>query len=121
MGIVSLSVDPPVGLWSRVAGDALDLATVAPALRRDNPKRRTAALAFAVLAGVTLVDLVAAKSVTAVHARSPNPRRNYRDRSGFPQGVQAARGAASGLRARDDLATAPRLPVGSETKVAAVG
>ncbi|RBP13867.1 hypothetical protein DFR50_111129 [Roseiarcus fermentans] len=120
-GVVSLSTERSLGLWSRVAGDALDLATLAPALGRDNPKRRAAALAFTLVAGVALIDVVAAGSATAVHARAPNRRRNYRDRSGFPQGVAAARGAAAALRAHDDLATARRLPAGSEAKAPAVG
>ena len=119
-GIASLSVDRSLGLWSRVAGDALDIATVTTALRRDNPKRGAAGLALAMLAGVMLVDLVAAQSVAAVHARKTNGRRSYRDRSGFPQGVEAARGAAGSLRMRDDLVSAPRLPAGAPAEAAAV-
>ena len=33
-GVLTLSVDKQVGLWSRVAGDALDIVTILPALRR---------------------------------------------------------------------------------------
>ena len=39
-GVLSLSIDKQTGLWSRVAGDALDIATVATAMRPGNPKDR---------------------------------------------------------------------------------
>ena len=38
-GVLSLSVDKKAGLWSRVAGDGLDIVTLLTALREDNPKR----------------------------------------------------------------------------------
>lgn len=93
-GIMSLSVDKELGLWSRVAGDGLDLATLLPATDADNPKRDNVGLAVALVAGITLLDLLAAQGVRARHREGDGMRRDYRDRSGFPQGVQAARGAA---------------------------
>jgi hypothetical protein len=60
-GILTLAVDRRIGLWTRVAGDVLDLATVAPGLRRGAPQRADAALAVLLLAGVLAVDLVAAR------------------------------------------------------------
>ena len=93
-GILSLSIDKQVGLWSRVAGDGLDIATVMGGLRDDNPKRDNVAVALAMLLGVTLLDVIGAQSTTARHSRNRGERRLYRDRSGFPRGVQAARGAA---------------------------
>src|SRR3954469_6105295 len=38
-GMMTLSPDKNAGLWSRVAGDALDIATLTTGLRNDNPKR----------------------------------------------------------------------------------
>ena len=38
--VPTLSIDKPIGLASRIAGDALDLGTLATALKRDNPQRR---------------------------------------------------------------------------------
>lgn len=108
-GIVSLSTERSLGLWGRVAGDALDIATVMLAVGRNNPKRHNARVALTVLAGVALIDLVAAQAVTARHSRRPRER-SYRDRSGFPKGAEAARAAARdfemlpGMRARTDLA-----------------
>src|ERR1700712_1763776 len=55
--IPTLSIDKPVGLAARIGGDALDLGTLAVALHRDNPKRRNAAIATALVAGITLLDL----------------------------------------------------------------
>ncbi len=101
-GIVSLSTERSLGLWGRVAGDALDIATVMFALRRGNPKRNNAQFALTMLAGVALIDLVAAKAVTASHARTGDSR-SYRDRSGFPRGLESARGAARDFETRPDL------------------
>ena len=47
-------------LWTRVAGDALDLASLAPALRRTHPRRRNAVFAFLNVAGVACLDAWAA-------------------------------------------------------------
>jgi hypothetical protein len=92
--VPTLSVDKPVGLASRIAGDALDLGTLAMALGKDNPKRSNAAIATALVVGVTLLDLVAYSGVRAVHRREPGDGRDYSDRSGLPRGPQASRGLA---------------------------
>jgi hypothetical protein len=93
-----LSVDKPIGLAARIGGDALDLGTLATALHRDNPKRRNAAIATALVAGITLLDLAAYAGVKAAHRREQGSDRDYSDRSGLPRGVQASRGLA-----RDDF------------------
>lgn len=92
--VPTLSVDKWVGLASRIGGDALDLATLATGLRRDNPKRRNAGLAMALVAGITLLDVLAYSRVKAAHRRSPASNRDYGDRTGLPRGVQASRGLA---------------------------
>jgi hypothetical protein len=92
--IPTLSVDKPVGLASRVAGDVLDLGTLASALHRDNPKRNNAAIATALVIGVTLLDLVAYAEVKTAHRRGPRSNRDYSDRSGLPRGAEASRGLA---------------------------
>lgn len=92
--IPTLSVDKPVGLASRLAGDAVDLATLASALHRNNPKRGNAAIATALVVGVTLLDIVALVEVKAAHRRKPGSDRDYSDRSGFPRGQQESRGLA---------------------------
>ncbi|MBS3650458.1 hypothetical protein KEU06_17730 [Pseudaminobacter sp. 19-2017] len=93
-GILSLSIDKQVGLWSRVAGDGLDVATVMPAMRDDNPKRDNVGLALAMLLGVMALDVIAAQSVTSRHSRGSRQWRDYSDRSGFPRGIESARSQA---------------------------
>lgn len=46
-------------VWARVAGDALDLATLGAALTPDNPRKANVAVAMAAVAGITAVDVVA--------------------------------------------------------------
>jgi hypothetical protein len=109
-GILSLSPDKVAGLWSRVGGDALDILTLAAAYRPDNPKRDNVGLALAAVAGITLLDLVGAQGVTSRHRRTAGDRRRYRDRSGFPQGAQRARGAArQDFRTPPDMQAAPAV------------
>src|ERR1700733_3841930 len=45
-GVLSLSVDKKAGLWSRVAGDGLDIVTLLRALREDKTKRDNVARAL---------------------------------------------------------------------------
>lgn len=108
-GILSLSIDKKLGLWSRVAGDGLDIATVMTALRPDNPKRDNAVVALALLLGITAVDLIDAQATTIRHSRGAGRKRSYRDRSGFPRGVQASRGAARDFKTPPDLRHTPPL------------
>ncbi len=93
-GMSSLSTEKSLGLWSRVAGDVIDLGTLFAAYRSDNPKKQNVGLALAAVAAITLVDLASAKGNTATHARPRGPGKDFSDRSGFPQGVEAARGDA---------------------------
>lgn len=113
-GILSLSVDKNLGLWSRVAGDGLDIATVMTALRPDNPKRDNVVIALALLLGITAVDLIDAQASTARHSRGVGRKRSYRDRSGFPRGVQASRGGARDFKTPPDLRHAPPLAAVSQ-------
>lgn len=50
-------------IWSRVAGDAMDLWTLAPALKRSNPKRQAAFAALGVVAAVTVIDILCARAL----------------------------------------------------------
>ena len=93
-GFMTLSVDKELGLASRVAGDALDIATLATAMRPENPKRENVGVALAIVAGVTLLDIIAARATTVRHTRHRGQTRSYSDRTGFPQGVEASRGSA---------------------------
>ena len=122
--VPTLSVDKPIGLASRIAGDVLDLGTLALALRPDNPKRGNAAVATALVVGVTLLDLVAYAGVKSAHRREPGDGRDYSDRSGFPKGEAYSRGKAAGEVPQDYRATpaaaAASRATGEATPVAAV-
>ena len=61
VGVGILASDNPTPwLWARVAGDVLDLASLAPALDRRNPQRHIAATAAANVAAITALDLFCA-------------------------------------------------------------
>ena len=50
-------------IWARVAGDVVDIATLVPAIRPNNPKRRNATLALAFVLTVTVVDIACATAL----------------------------------------------------------
>jgi hypothetical protein len=93
-GMTSLSTEKTAGLWSRVGGDALDIVTLLGAYREDNPKKQNVGLALAAVVAITLVDIASAQGSTATHRRSRRPPRDFSDRSGFPKGLNSAKGAA---------------------------
>ena len=70
-------------LWGRVAGDALDIASVR------NPA------AMAALAGVTALDVGAATAVTREEKRASRRFFDYSNRSGFPRPAIEMRGAGN--------------------------
>jgi hypothetical protein len=93
-GMLILSADRQTGLWSRVGGDVMDILLLGTALDAPTTRQRTnAKLALAAVDGVTVLDLIAASAVSAERRRSGEPR-DFRQRSGFPRGVNAARGGA---------------------------
>jgi hypothetical protein len=99
-GIGALQPNPAPAIWSRVAGDLMDLATLAQGRSADDEsKRRKATMAMAAVGAVTALDIIVAAACTAQMAR-PKQTREYADRSGFPNGVEAARGAAAHYRAK---------------------
>jgi hypothetical protein len=59
--------------------------------------------------GITLLDLVCAQDTSARHSSDRGARRMYRDRSGFPKGVQVAKGAAKDFLERADRRTGSRV------------
>jgi hypothetical protein len=58
--LILASPRPASMVWLRVAGDTLDLATMAPALHHSNPHRSPAKGAFAFLVAATVIDLLVA-------------------------------------------------------------
>lgn len=50
-------------IWARVAGDVMDVWTLAPALSRDNPRRKAAFAALGIVAAVTVIDVLCARAL----------------------------------------------------------
>jgi hypothetical protein len=103
-GVLTLSIEKKVGLWSRVAGDGLDIATLMGALRDDNPKKGNVAIGLMMVTGITLLDVATASEVGTRHARQVGSRRMYYGRTGFPKGLAASRGIAARDKGRAQLA-----------------
>ena len=59
-----------VGPAFRLAGDALDLALLAAALRPRNPRRGAAAAAFGAVLGITLLDVLAWRTTGRVQRQA---------------------------------------------------
>jgi uncharacterized membrane protein len=84
---------PAMWLWSRVAGDVLDLASLAAAMTSRRTRRGRALLATAAVAGVTALDIVAARRLS---------RDNGRATSDTAGGVRV-RTSITIMRGRDDI------------------
>ena len=96
--------DPTPWIAARVAGDALDIATVLPGLDRHNPRQDNVRIALLALAGVTAVDVICARNLAAAPlAPSRTVRRDDRRRSGFPRRAEAMRGAARDFKPPPDI------------------
>jgi hypothetical protein len=104
IGILA-SEDPTPWIWGRVAGDALDVATLMPALDRDNPQRGNAALALAAVAGATALDIYCGQTLSRGDTSPQLPLRDYSDRSGLPRPPQQMRGAARDFEVPRDMRT----------------
>jgi hypothetical protein len=102
-GMMTLSPDRRTGLWSRVAGDGMDILLIGTALDAPSGRQRgNAGLALAAVAGITILDVIAALSTSAERGRTGEPRK-FNDRSGFPGGVDAARGSAKDFLTPRDM------------------
>lgn len=65
-GVGILSQKHPEGwVWGRIAGDVLDLATLATGLGKDNPKRDNVLKAISAVVGVTVLDVICARQLSA--------------------------------------------------------
>ena len=98
------SHDPTPWIWGRVAGDALDLATLAAAgssARGD--QQGNVALAVAAVAGVTALDVYCARALEAEKGSRSTAITDYSDRSGFPREARAMRGAAGDFEVPRDM------------------
>jgi hypothetical protein len=108
IGILA-SKDPTPWIWGRVAGDALDLATLATALEGNNPKKENVGIAMAAVLGATALDVYCAQTLSRESPHPLPPLQDYSDRSGFPRGVERAHGAASDFAVPSDFRTPEAL------------
>lgn len=94
-GIGAHSVNPVPAMWSRVAGDGLDLATIVATSRgSDNGTRsRNAWIAIGIVTAIAVADAVVAAQLSAERREGKGEKRDYGDRVGLPGGVESARGA----------------------------
>lgn len=105
IGILA-SRDPTPWIWGRVAGDALDLGTLATGLDGRNRRRGAAGVALAAVAGVTLLDLLCGRALSAQRSGARRLAvRDYVDRSGMPKPPDRMRGAAADFEVPRDFRT----------------
>ena len=92
-----LAKNPKPWLWARVAGDVLDVATVAGTANTNRPKRLGgSALALLSVGALDLYAAMMAKPKLGSPARTyKDSGRDYSKRSGFPQSPDQMRGKAS--------------------------
>lgn len=83
IGILA-SDNPRPWVWARVAGDVVDLATLAPLLSRDNPQRAYAATAFGNVAAITALDVYSAMALEPDTSRTAGYGAIDHDQDGFP-------------------------------------
>ena len=102
IGILA-SKDPTPWIWGRVAGDALDLATLATALEGRNPHKENVGIAMAAVAGVTALDVYCAQTLSRESPHPLPPMQDYSDRSGYPNGIGRSRGAAQDFEVPRDF------------------
>jgi hypothetical protein len=80
------SKDPTPWVWGRVAGDALDIATLAYGYTRDPDDVTGIVPALVAVAGVTAADIYCAAKLSGQSVVPLPPVKDYSDRSGFPNG-----------------------------------
>jgi len=100
---ILMTHDATPWIWGRVAGDALDIATVALAPPDWRGGDRKKPWALGALVAVTAIDLYCALCLSREKGGRKTARADYHDRSGFPQGPQVARGAARDFQMPRDI------------------
>jgi hypothetical protein len=106
VGILA-SKDPTPWIWGRVAGDALDLATLGKGLSDSRAEKDRVMMAMGAVAGVTVLDVVCANALTG-QSQEPRGRArvlrwDYSNRSGLPRPAQQMRGAARDFEVPRDM------------------
>lgn len=90
--------DPEPYVWGRVAGDVMDIATVALSPRRRTIFGRSGGSrtgTLLALMAVTAIDLYCAEGLRRERVARQSRTHDWSGRTGFPRGTEASRGAAS--------------------------
>lgn len=81
------SKDPTPWIWVRVAGDMLDIGTlVMEHYAADPRKRRNVTMALGSVLGITALDVMNARQLSAENSRPWSNNIDFSTRSGFPGG-----------------------------------
>ncbi|MCG5241624.1 cyclase dehydrase [Azospirillum doebereinerae] len=104
VGLLAMG-DPKPWMWARVAGDVLDIATLATGLNDDNPRRRNVELALGAVAVATALDVLGSGMLHREEEEALTPPHDYSDRSGLPRAPDAMRGSAKDAPIPDELRT----------------
>lgn len=103
-GIGALSDNPTPAIWSRLGGDVIDLSVLSYALKNErNTKKENVYLALTAVSILTALDYACVKSLSQRHAYQRGTTPDYSHRSGFPQGLESARGAAQDFQVPADM------------------
>jgi len=107
IGILT-SKDPSPWLWGRVAGDALDIATVSAGLVTQRRPLRTLS-SIVMLLGIAYVDMKVAEAAPPEKKRAKRSLHDYSGRSGFPRPASEMRGIATrpstSMKAHESMAS----------------
>jgi len=110
-GIGALTDNPTPAIWSRLGGDVIDLAVLTYALKDEhNTKKENVYLALTAVSILTALDCACAKGLSQRHAYQSGATPDYSHRSGFPQGLASARGAAQDFQVPADMKDALPSP-----------
>jgi hypothetical protein len=91
LAILGSGNNPAPFVWGRVAGDALDLATLAAAGMAGSRSRGRLGFAIAAVVGVMVLDTLCAQTLSS-RPRHRVAVRDYSDRSGLPDAPDRMRG-----------------------------
>ncbi|SAL50011.1 hypothetical protein AWB64_05266 [Caballeronia sordidicola] len=105
-------------LWARIGGDVLDIGTIIARSDSSSAADRNRTLgALVSVAGVTALDLYAARGLEHKAPRGPaSALYDYSGRSGFPRGLDRARGNAADFEVPRDMRTPDALRAWTDTK-----
>lgn len=92
------SHDPEPWIISRIAGDVLDILTLAAARPRNSEQRRHRRAATLAVLGATALDVACANMLSGDKKLRPVSGVDYGDRSGFPKAPNDMRGKGRDVR-----------------------